>query len=244
MVKSLAPGTGSRVGVGTRTELALLAPTDDEEARMGTHITKFALLGAAAAIAACSPRNDKAATNDSTSANANGATPAASTPAADTTASAGSVANKPKWSDPNIVALVAEANKGEIAEGKLAEHKATFPGVKAFARKMVMDHTKMLDSGTALAKKLAITPDYPTDNDLRKDNQNELHDLTTKAAGKDWDSDYISKQIDDHKKVEDMLNDAIKSTQNSGLRNLLQQALPKVQEHRQLAESLKDSVKA
>jgi putative membrane protein len=222
--------------------LRLLAPTDDEEARMSTHITKFALLGAAAAIAACSPRSDKVATNDSTS--ANGATPAASTPAADTTASAGSVANKPKWSDPNIVALVAEANKAEIAEGKLAEHKATFPGVKAFARKMVTDHTKMLDSGSALAKKLAITPDYPTDNDLRKDNQNELHDLTTKAAGKDWDSDYISKQIDDHKKVEDLLNDAIKSTQNTDLRNMLQQALPKVQEHRQLAESLKDSVKA
>ena len=57
------------------------------------------------------------------------------------------------WTDAQILAFATAANKGEIAEGKLAETKATNAKVKAFARQMVADHTKMLAEGTAFAKK-------------------------------------------------------------------------------------------
>ncbi|MBK5187220.1 MAG: DUF4142 domain-containing protein, partial [Gemmatimonadaceae bacterium] len=107
---------------------------------------------------------------------------------------------KNDWTDAQILAYASTANAGEIQEGKLAERKAMNPAVKKFAALMVADHSKLQADGKALATKLALTPDTTKSevHDLWKSGNDDFKDLTDKKAGKDWDEDYINKQIDDH----------------------------------------------
>ena len=147
------------------------------------------------------------------------------------------------WTDGQILAFAGAASRGEIAEGKLAETKATNPKVKAFARLMVSDHTKMLAEGNSFAKKNNITPDSTKSDiaDLQKGAIDEMNDLQTKPKGNDWDKDFIDKSIDDHKAVLDKLQKAQSATTNPQLKDLLTKATTKVQDHLQKAQAIKDS---
>jgi putative membrane protein len=206
---------------------------------MDRSLSRFTIASAIAActvLAACQKKGD-VATTDTTAASA-------TTNATDTTASGGAVASpKNDWTDAQILAFAATANAGEIQEGQMAERKATNPAVKKFARLMVTDHTKMLADGRALAKKLSITPDSSKDDvkDLAKDSQDQVKDLTGKKAGKDWDEDYMGKQVDDHQKVLDKLNDAAQSAKSPDLKNALNESIAKVQGHLTQAKAIKDN---
>jgi|SRR5438874_3957482 len=200
-------------------------------------------LSAATLLVACKPK-DNATTDTSTAAGAVATgTDSANRAKTDSGAATANLNAAGGWTDGQILAFATAANKGEIAEGKLATTKATNPKVKAFARQMVTDHTKMLTEGTAFAKKNNITPDTTKSDvtDLQKDANNELQDLTTKAKGADWDKDFIDKEIDGHKKVLDKLQNAKKATTNAELGEMLTKATAKVQEHLQKAQALKDS---
>ena len=78
---------------------------------------------------------------------------------------------------------------------------------------LVADHTKMLNDVKALATKQSVTPDTTMDDvkDLMGHSRDELKDLTDKAKGADWDKDFIGKMVDDHQKVLDKLQDAVKN---------------------------------
>lgn len=162
---------------------------------------------------------------------------------ADTTAARGATANNDGWTDAQILAYTAAADSSEIAEGRLAERKATNPAVKAFAREMVTDHQAMLKSGKSFATSNKITPDT-TKSDvtgLMKDAHDELTDLTNKAAGKDWDGAFMDKEIDGHKAVLDKLQGFEKSTTNTKLKDMLNKAVGKVQSHLTKAQDIKDN---
>jgi putative membrane protein len=197
-----------------------------------------AVLALCAALGACSNKRNVARTDTSATA---AQAPKTSGNTLDTTAAGGSVSGN--WTDASIFAYLTAANTAEIAEGTLAERMATSPAVKAFARQMVTDHTKMLQDGKALATKLNVTPDTTKSDvsDVRKDSASTAQDLTKKQRGADWDKAYMDKQVDDHQKVIDHLNDFINSAQNAELRNMLQQALPKVQQHLASAKDIKDN---
>ena len=197
-------------------------------------------LSAATLLVACKPKEN--ATTDTSTAAGAVATGSDSANRARTDTTANANANK-DWTDGQILAFAGAANRGEIAEGKLAETKATNAKVKAFARQMVTDHTKMLTEGTTFAKKNNITPDSTKNDvmDLQKDALDEMKDLQTKPKGADWDKNFIDKEIDGHKKVLDKLQNAQNSTTNAQLKEMLTKATAKVQEHLQKAQALKDS---
>ena len=163
---------------------------------------------------------------------------------ADTTASAGSVASpKNDWTDAQILAFAATANSGEIQEAKMARQKATNPAVKKFAALMIADHTKMLADGKALATKLAITPDTSRSDvsDLANDGSKDIKEMSSKKVGKDWDEDYMEKQIETHQKVLDKLTDASKSAKAPELKSALDASIAKVQDHLTQAKTIKDN---
>jgi putative membrane protein len=159
-----------------------------------------------------------------------------------TSANANATANG-GWTDGQIVAFATVANKGEIAEGKLAETKATNAKVKSFARLIVSDHTAMLNEGSSFAKKNSITPDSTKNDviDLQKNTLDEMKDLQTKPKGNDWDKNFIDKEIDGHKAVLDKLQQAQKATTNPQLKDMLTKATAKVQDHLTKAQAIKDS---
>jgi putative membrane protein len=203
-------------------------------------VSRYAMVSTVAAcmvLAACQKKGD-IATSDTTVAPA----PVAAT-GMDTTASGGAVSTtRSDWTDGQIFGFASAASAAEIQAAHLAERKATTPAVKSFAKLMITDHTKMLSDGRALAKKLAITPDSTKSDvsDLQKDANDGLKDLNDKKAGKDWDEDYIEKQVDAHQKVLDKLQDASKGEANPQMKDMLSQAIGKVQEHLTKAKNIKD----
>jgi len=200
-------------------------------------------LSAAALLVGCKAK-ENASTDTSTAAGAVATgSDSANRAKTDSANAAANTSNNNNWTDGQILAFASTANKGEIAEGKLAETKATNAKVKAFARQMVADHTAMLTEGNSFAKKNNIAPDSTKSDvqDLSKDAQSEMQDLTSKAKGKDWDKDFIDKEIDGHQKVLKTLQQAQNSTQNPQLKDILTKATAKVQDHLQKAQALKDS---
>ena len=147
------------------------------------------------------------------------------------------------WTEPSILGYVAAANNGEIELGQLGAKKATNAKVKAYARELVAEHRTLLAEGKSMATKLSATADTAADNvrDLMNHARDEVKDLTEKAAGADWDKDFINKMIDDHQKVLDKLQDAAKNTTNPQLRTALEKATGKVQEHLTKAQDIKDN---
>ena len=185
-------------------------------------------LSAAAVVAACRPR-DNAATDTTTSAGA-----VATDSAANANANRG-------WTDGQILAFTAAANKGEISEATLAQTKATNATVKAFAKQLATDHKAMLSEGEAFATKNNVTPDSTKDDvrDLVKEANEGLKDLTDKAKGADWDKEFIEHEIDGHKKVLEKVQNAAQATTNTELKDMLTKAAGKIQEHLTKAEDIK-----
>ena len=207
--------------------------------RYGRHC--MIALSAATLLVACKPK-DNATADTATAAGAVATGSDSANKARTDSANTAANANK-DWSDAQILAFTATANRGEIAEGKVAETKATNAKVKAFARQLVTDHTAMLTEGNSFAKKNNITPDSTKGDvqDLQKDATNELKDLNTKAKGADWDKEFVDKEIDGHKKVLDKIQNFQNSTQNAQLKDMLTKAAQKVQQHLDKAQALKDS---
>ena len=198
-------------------------------------------LSAATLLVACKGKSEYADTTSAAGAVAG--SDSANRAAGASTGASAMASNGGGWTDGQILAFAAAANRGEIAEGKLATTKATNAKVKAFARQLVTDHQTLLTEGNSFAKKNNITPDSTKDDvkDLQKGALDDMQDLTTKAKGNDWDKDFVDKEIDGHKKVLDKLQDAQNSTSNPQLKDMLTKAAAKVQDHLNKAQALKDS---
>lgn len=195
--------------------------------------TALALTAAAFTLAACSPGNRNAAT-DSTSAVA---------AVRDTTAAAGAMANPggtpAAMTDANIFGQLHQVNASEIAAGDLASTKATAAGVKQFARHMVTDH-KTLDKGANdLATKLGIQPSL-SDSTMMKQANDALSDLQGKT-GTDFDNTYIEQQIKGHQNALQLIDNAMSTTQNAQIKQMLTDARPKVQAHLTAVQALQSN---
>jgi len=206
------------------------------------HYNKSALIAfavvTASGLGACKGR--ESAAYDTAAGRVDTTTPAASTRRADSL----SMTPRSGWTDSAILGFVGAANEDEIRLGQLGEKKATNSKVKAFAREIVADHRAMTAEAKSLASKLSATADTAADaaRDALNRGRDQIKDLTEKAAGADWDKDFMDKMVDDHQKVLDKLQDAAKNTTNADLRAALEKATGKVQQHLTKAQDIKTNV--
>src|ERR1700753_3841077 len=70
--------------------------------------------------------------------------------------------------DKKFLAMAAQSDVNEIKLSQLAEEKASNPAVKAFAQKMVTEHTKMSASMKPFAQAWGITAPTDMDSDHQK----------------------------------------------------------------------------
>lgn len=199
-------------------------------------MTKPAVAGIAlVAVAACAK---KEAAVDTTAAKPADTTAAA---AATTMPDSTKTLTSSKWTPAVVIGFAEVANQGEVALGKLGETKATNSEVKAFAKEMVTDHTKMLAESKSLGTKLSAAPDTAADDvkDLMGHGRDEVKDLTDKAKGADWDKNYMDKMVEDHQNVLGKLQDAAKSNSDTTMTKALSDATAKVQEHLTKAQAIR-----
>ncbi|MDQ6738618.1 MAG: DUF4142 domain-containing protein [Gemmatimonadota bacterium] len=194
----------------------------------GTRQTAFALaLGAVTVLGACKKSDNAAdssmaATDTSMKAGMGSSTSMNASP---------STSPAPAMTDAGIFAMLHAANQGEIDAGKMAAMKATNPAVKSFAHDMVAAHTKMLNDGDALAKKLNITPDMAAADSIVAMNKSTAATLSSTPKGATFDSAYVNAQVAGHQYVLAMIKNAEGAAQNADLKAALTSAEPKVQSH-------------
>ena len=177
----------------------------------GTRSKVAALAVAVIAVAGCSKKDNYG--TDTTGA---ALSTTSSTVTGDTSMNAGAPAASGTWTDPNIVALLDEANMADSAAGSIAATKGTSSEVREFAKRMMRDHHQLRAQGAALAKKLNVTPAAPSDDPVMPMAQDETNTLNSTAKGKDFDKAYIDDEVKVHQAVLDLATKAAGQTQNAG----------------------------
>jgi len=141
--------------------------------------------------------------------------------------------------DADRLAAIAQANLAEIAAGKIAVEKSANPDVKAFAQKMIDDHTTGLDETKKVAAAKNIT--LPTAPDAA--HQKMVANLQ-KLSGAEFDKAYIKQGgVADHAKVHAKLKKDMTSAKDADIKALVTKLEPIVAEHGDMAKKLQDTLK-
>lgn len=136
--------------------------------------------------------------------------------------------------DKKFLATAAQSDQNEIALSQLAEQKATNPAVKAFAEKMVTEHTKMSASMKPFADSWGLTPPSGPDSDHQK----ELDKLNG-LSGADFDKEYMSEMVADHSKALSAFTTEAKDTKDDKFRAAVIKGKTAVAAHKNMAYDLK-----
>lgn len=186
----------------------------------------------ALALGACEPRERPQTTGE--------APPAA----ADTgmTATPESAPPAGRLTDANIVALLDEANAADSAAGAFALEKATSQDVKDYARLMMSEHHALRVQGQQLAKQLNLTPEPPADDPVKAAAEREMAALQATPKGRQFDRTYIDQEVEIHRAVIDLAEQAHGTTQNDQLKALIEKAKPLLEKHLERAEQIQGNL--
>jgi len=121
----------------------------------------------------------------------------------------------------------------EVQLGNIAEKNASSQAVKDFGRMMVDDHSKLNDQLKDLAAKKNVT--LPT---TVKDDQQKDIDKLSKETGTNFDKDYVSMMIDDHKKDIAEFKKAGQKMTDPDFKDFVVKALPTLQKHLDAVEAI------
>jgi putative membrane protein len=146
--------------------------------------------------------------------------------------------------DAQIAAIVVAANTVDINAGKQAESKTSDKEVRAFAQRMVADHTGVNQQAVALVKKLNVTPEAnDTSKMLTQDGAATLARLKG-LSGKAFDKAYVDNEVSYHETVLGALDKTlIPSASNSDLKGLLVKVRPAFVEHLEHARHIQAQLK-
>ncbi|QNE41378.1 DUF4142 domain-containing protein [Hymenobacter sp. NBH84] len=130
--------------------------------------------------------------------------------------------------------FVLKADQGghnEIGLSKLALEKGVTGDVKAFATKMIDDHTKAGNELKVVAQKKNIA--LPGEMDPY---HKSLYDQMSKMSGKQFEQAYVSQMVKDHQQTVDLLNGEIQAGSDPDVKAWAQKTLPVVQQHTTMAQ--------
>ena len=147
--------------------------------------------------------------------------------------------------DPQIAAIVVAANNVDIAAGELAKEKGSDAEVKAFAQRMITDHTAVNQQATDLVTRLAVTPEEnPTSQQLTQGGESTRQTLSG-LSGAEFDKAYIDNEVTYHQTVLDAIDQTlIPNADNAELKGLLEQVRPAIAAHLQHAQQIQTKVAA
>ena len=136
--------------------------------------------------------------------------------------------------DKQFLTMAAQSDFNEINLSKLAETKATNPQVKAFAHKMVADHTALEAKMKPFATAWQLTP--PTSFDA--DHQAE-YDKLNGLSGSDFDKEYMNAMVTDHHKALDAFTNEVNTTTDAKFKTAVMSGKSVVAAHTSMADDLK-----
>lgn len=145
-----------------------------------------------------------------------------------------------KSSDTTARYFIIQASIGnlqEISIGRLAAEQATSPEVKAFANRMVADHTKAEEQLMQLIKARGFqipreATDPPVGDLMLRD-----------TPAKDFDRVYVHMMVPDHRQTVQMFEKYALTGRDPDVRSFVQQTLPVLKEHLASITAIDNSMK-
>lgn len=143
-------------------------------------------------------------------------------------------ANAATDDDKQFLTTAAQSDQNEIKLSELASEKATSPAVKAFAKKMVTEHTKMSASMKPFAESWGLTPPSGPDSDHQSE-----WDKLNGMSGADFDKEYMDQMVTDHTKALSAFTSEAKDTKDVKFRAAVLKGKTAVAAHKNMAYDLK-----
>lgn len=138
--------------------------------------------------------------------------------------------------DKDAIKFAQEAAEGgmmEVQLGQIAQKNSSTQSIQDFGKMMVDDHSALNDKLKDLASKKNVSlPSALTDDQQKK------VDKLSKETGKDFDKDYVSMMIDDHKKDISKFKSAGKDIKDADFKDFVIKALPTLQKHLDAIEAI------
>lgn len=152
---------------------------------------------------------------------------------ATTTGVAGGTRSEMTNDDKEFVAMAGLGGLAEVQMGNLALQKASNAEVKAFAQRMLTDHSKTNGELTnfATAKGLALA------TELAGDPKAALEHLMS-LSGAEFDKAYMQHMVEDHEKVVAAFDKASTSATDADLKAWTGRTLPTLKEHLEMAKEI------
>ncbi len=136
--------------------------------------------------------------------------------------------------DKMFLRKAAEGGIAEVKVGELAVQKASSDEVKAFAQKMVEDHTKMNNDMAQLADSMGVMLPKTMD----KDDQAE-YDKLKGLSGNDFDTEYLTFMVKDHHKdLHEFRVEAANASADSNLHDAVVKAESIIHDHTVMVDKL------
>lgn len=133
--------------------------------------------------------------------------------------------------DKQFLMAASQADYTEITFSKLAESKATNPQVKAFAQRMITDHTKLDAEMKPFAEKMDVTPVMTMDP-----THQQKYDQLSGLSGADFDRTYMSAMDTDHHAALDAFKSEESTTTNMSLKATVEKGEKVVAQHTAMAD--------
>jgi putative membrane protein len=140
--------------------------------------------------------------------------------------------------DENFMVNAASGGLLEVKLGNMAMKNAASAQVKQFGKMMVTDHTKANNELIALAKRKNIAIPSTPGND-----EQDMIDKLQKQQGKDFDKDYVSMMIDDHKHDINEFQKAVDNAKDSDIKAFAVKTLPVLQKHLDKIQAIDSTMK-
>ncbi len=193
----------------------------------------LSLIAAAIIFSACNGNSDTSSNTDSTTSTMS-STDTTNSMRSDTTNNNANAVSSVDDDTKDFAKEAAEGGMMEVKLGNIAEKNAGSQSVKDFGKMMADDHSKINDNLKDLAAKKNVTLPTTVTDDQQKD-----IDKLSKKTGNDFDKDYVSMMIDDHKKdIADFKKSGDKTT-DPDFKDFVIKTLPILQKHLDAIQAIK-----
>ena len=138
------------------------------------------------------------------------------------------------------LAFMNDAAPGGMAEvelGKLAVSKTQNAEIKAFAQKMIVDHSKAGDELKQLAtqKKVTLPPDVLPAH-------KQLMEKLSKLSGADFDKEYVKAMVEAHEKDVTAFENVSKTAADADVKAFATKTLPTLKMHLEMIKGMADKM--
>ena len=209
------------------------------------------IIGAIAAIAACSPSGESAnGAGESGMANntamadsgAMGAGAAAATAGGDSSMAGMNHGAGGAVTDVTIAGTINTSNAAEIGTSELAQERATSSEVKSYANDMIREHRAMQKEADQIAKANNMAPQPGAQADQMQQMMTATVDSLRALKGAEFDQRYMAFQVQSHQTTLESLRRFETQAQNADLKAMITKAIPAVQGHLERAQKIQSGL--